>query len=42
MRGRAIRANGTYDKLFDRSRMTELKGPTFTIRGDGPPTDGWS
>ncbi|WP_245508634.1 transporter substrate-binding domain-containing protein, partial [Bradyrhizobium zhanjiangense] len=32
----AIRADGTYDKLFDKFGMTKLKGTTFAIRGDGP------
>ena len=32
----AIRADGTYDKLFDKFGMTRLKGATFAIRGDGP------
>jgi polar amino acid transport system substrate-binding protein len=32
----AIRAEGTYDKLFDKFRMTKLKATTFAIRGDGP------
>jgi polar amino acid transport system substrate-binding protein len=32
----AIRADGTYDKLFDKFGMTRLKGTTFAIRGDGP------
>jgi polar amino acid transport system substrate-binding protein len=33
----AIRADGTYDKLFDKFGMTRLKATTFAIRGDGPP-----
>jgi polar amino acid transport system substrate-binding protein len=32
----AIRADGTYDKLFDKFGMTRLKTTTFAIRGDGP------
>jgi len=32
----AIRADGTYDKLFDKFGMTRLTAATFTIRGDGP------
>jgi polar amino acid transport system substrate-binding protein len=32
----AIRADGTYDKLFDKFGMTKLKDKTFAIRGDGP------
>jgi polar amino acid transport system substrate-binding protein len=32
----AIRADGTYDKLFDKFGMTKLQGATFAIRGDGP------
>jgi polar amino acid transport system substrate-binding protein len=32
----AIRADGTYDKLFDKFGMTKLKSTTFAIRGDGP------
>jgi polar amino acid transport system substrate-binding protein len=32
----AIRADGTYDKLFDKFGMTKLKNTTFAIRGDGP------
>lgn len=32
----AIRADGTYDKLFDKFGMTKLKATTFVIRGDGP------
>jgi polar amino acid transport system substrate-binding protein len=32
----AIRADGTYDKLFDKFGMTKLKATTFAIRGDGP------
>ncbi|WP_407112928.1 transporter substrate-binding domain-containing protein [Bradyrhizobium sp. LMG 9283] len=32
----AIRADGTYDKLFDKFGMTKLKTSTFAIRGDGP------
>jgi polar amino acid transport system substrate-binding protein len=31
-----IRADGTYDKLFDKFGMTKLKTTTFAIRGDGP------
>jgi polar amino acid transport system substrate-binding protein len=31
-----IRADGTYDKLFDKLGMTKLKNTTFAIRGDGP------
>jgi polar amino acid transport system substrate-binding protein len=33
----AIRADGTYDKLFDKFGMTKLKATTFAIRGNGPP-----
>lgn len=32
----AAKADGTYDKLFDKFGMTRLTGPTFAIRGDGP------
>jgi polar amino acid transport system substrate-binding protein len=32
----AIRADGTYDKLFEKFGMTKLKNTTFTIRGEGP------
>lgn len=32
----AIRADGTYDKLFDKFGMDRLKATTFAIRGDGP------
>ncbi|CAN5200265.1 ABC transporter substrate-binding protein [soil metagenome] len=32
----AIRADGTYDKLFDKFGMTKLKDTKFAIRGDGP------
>ena len=32
----AIRADGTYDKLFDKFGMTKLKSASFAIRGDGP------
>src|SRR5258707_14722718 len=32
----AIRADGTYDKLFDKFGMTRLRAPTFALRGDGP------
>ena len=32
----AIRADGTYDKLFEKFGMTRLKATTFAIRGDGP------
>jgi polar amino acid transport system substrate-binding protein len=32
----ATRADGTYDKLFDKFGMTKLKATTFAIRGDGP------
>jgi polar amino acid transport system substrate-binding protein len=31
-----IRADGTYDRLFDKFGMTKLKNTTFAIRGDGP------
>ena len=31
-----IRADGTYDKLFDRFGMTKLKDTIFAIRGTGP------
>ena len=33
---KAIRADGTYDKLFDKFGMTKLTAATFAIRGDGP------
>jgi polar amino acid transport system substrate-binding protein len=32
----AAKADGTYDKLFDKFGMTRLTGTTFAIRGDGP------
>jgi polar amino acid transport system substrate-binding protein len=32
----AIRAEGIYDKLFNKFGMTKLKTATFDIRGDGP------
>jgi hypothetical protein len=32
----SARADGTYDKLFDKFGMTKLKATTFAIRGDGP------
>ncbi|MBE9607332.1 transporter substrate-binding domain-containing protein [Acetobacteraceae bacterium H6797] len=32
----ALKADGTYDKLFDRFGMTRLTGATFAIRGPGP------
>jgi polar amino acid transport system substrate-binding protein len=32
----SIRADGTYDRLFDKFGMTKLKTATFAIRGDGP------
>jgi polar amino acid transport system substrate-binding protein len=32
----ATRADGTYDKLFDKFGMTRLKTTIFAIRGDGP------
>jgi polar amino acid transport system substrate-binding protein len=32
----ALKADGTYDKLFDRFGMTRLAGDTFAIRGSGP------
>ncbi len=32
----AAKADGTYDKLFDKFGMTRLTGATFAIRGDGP------
>jgi hypothetical protein len=32
----AIRADGTYDRLFDKFGMTKLKNTTSAIRGDGP------
>jgi polar amino acid transport system substrate-binding protein len=32
----AIRADGTYDKLFEKFGMTRLKTTIFAIRGDGP------
>jgi polar amino acid transport system substrate-binding protein len=32
----ATRADGTYDKLFDKFGMTKLKDASFAIRGDGP------
>ena len=31
-----IRADGEYDKLFDKFGMTKLKTTAFAIRGDGP------
>ena len=31
-----LKAEGTYDKLFDKFRMTRLKDTTFAIRGPGP------
>jgi polar amino acid transport system substrate-binding protein len=34
----AIRADGSYDKLFEKFGMTRLKATTFAIRGDGPGT----
>jgi polar amino acid transport system substrate-binding protein len=32
----AIRADGSYDKLFDKFGMTRLKATAFAIRGNGP------
>lgn len=32
----ALKADGTYDRLFDKFGMTRLAGPSFTIRGPGP------
>ncbi len=32
----AIKADGSYDKLFDKFGMTRLKAPAFAIRGPGP------
>ena len=32
----ALKAEGTYDRLFDKFGMTRLTGPTFAIRGPGP------
>ena len=32
----AIRADGTYDALFDKFGLTKLPGTTFAIRGTGP------
>ena len=32
----ALKANGTYDALFDKFGMTRLAGDTFKIRGTGP------
>jgi polar amino acid transport system substrate-binding protein len=32
----AIRAEGTYDKLFEKFGMTKLAATSFAIRGDGP------
>ena len=31
-----IRADGTYEKLFDKFGMTKLQASSFAIRGDGP------
>jgi polar amino acid transport system substrate-binding protein len=31
-----LKADGTYDKLFDRFKMTRLKDTNFAIRGPGP------
>ena len=31
-----LKADGTYDKLFDKFKMTRLKDTTFAIRGPGP------
>ena len=31
-----LKAEGTYDKLFDKFKMTRLKDTTFAIRGPGP------
>ena len=31
-----IKTEGTYDKLFDKFKMTRLKDPSFDIRGPGP------
>ncbi len=32
----AIKADGSYDKLFDKFGMTRLKDPAFAIKGPGP------
>jgi polar amino acid transport system substrate-binding protein len=32
----AIRADGTYDALFDKFGLTKLPGTTFAVRGTGP------
>ncbi len=32
----ALKADGTYDKLFDKFGMTRLTAPVFAIRGPGP------
>ena len=32
----ALKADGTYDKLFDKFGMTRLPGQSFAIRGTGP------
>jgi polar amino acid transport system substrate-binding protein len=31
-----LKADGSYDKLFDKFKMTRLKDTTFAIRGPGP------
>jgi polar amino acid transport system substrate-binding protein len=32
----ALKADGTYDRLFDKFGMTRLTAPSFAIRGPGP------
>ena len=32
----AMRADGTYDRIFDKFGMVRLPGKTFAIRGPGP------
>jgi polar amino acid transport system substrate-binding protein len=32
----ALKADGTYDRLFDKFAMTRLTAPSFAIRGPGP------
>jgi polar amino acid transport system substrate-binding protein len=32
----ALKADGTYDKLFDKFGITKLSDATFAIRGPGP------
>lgn len=33
---RQVKADGAYDKLFEKFKMTRLKDPSFDIRGPGP------